>query len=119
MTKPDLADAPARLFDLMLGSWIAQAVGTAADLGVADALADGPRHVRALAAELDADPDALYRLLRALITVGIVTEKPGRGFESTELARSGAGRCRCGPGAGRWRLSGFPVMTESALSRPG
>lgn len=59
------------MLEMLLNGWAAQAVTTAADLGVADALADGPLSAKQLAARVDADADALRRLLRALIGVGI------------------------------------------------
>lgn len=45
-----------------------------ADLGIADALADGPRSVDELAREVGADPDALHRILRALASEGVFAE---------------------------------------------
>src|ERR1700755_526441 len=59
------------LSELVVGAWVAQAVHAAAELGVADALADGPLPIDELAFRVDADPDALERLLRALITRGV------------------------------------------------
>ena len=52
---------------MITGAWVAQAVYIAARLGVADLLAaEGPRTAEDLAARVDADVDALYRVLRAL-----------------------------------------------------
>jgi hypothetical protein len=51
----------------ILGAWIAQGITVAADLKVADALADGPLPIEGLARRVGADPDALARLMRALI----------------------------------------------------
>lgn len=47
-----------------------KALATAADLGVADALAAGPRTATDLAEAVEADPDALDRLLRLLASLG-------------------------------------------------
>lgn len=47
-----------------------KALGAAAELGVADALADGPRTATELAEALPADTDALARLLRLLVSLG-------------------------------------------------
>lgn len=66
-----LVPAPVALADLVVGAWVAQAVHAAAELGIADALADGPLSVAELARRVDADADALERLLRALITRGV------------------------------------------------
>lgn len=69
-----------------------RALAVAADLGVADALANGPRAVEELSDELGANPDTLHRLLRALASDGVFAEVgPGR-FENTpasERLRSG------------------------------
>jgi hypothetical protein len=47
----------------------------AATLGVPDLLAEGPR---SLAAAAGADADALYRLLRALASIGVFREEDDR-----------------------------------------
>nr|AHE14696.1 EspM-like O-methyltransferase [uncultured bacterium] len=56
-----------------------RAVQLAAELGVADLLGDGPRTAEDLASATSTHPDALYRLLRAVASVGVFTEvEPGR-----------------------------------------
>jgi hypothetical protein len=57
----------------------------AATLGLADLLADGSRTADELAAATESDPDALYRLLRALASVEILHEEDGRLFSLAEL----------------------------------
>jgi O-methyltransferase domain len=52
---------------------------------VPDLLADGPRSSAELAEAAGADEDALYRLLRALASVGVLHEDEGRRFSLTEL----------------------------------
>jgi hypothetical protein len=64
-----LAPAPVTMIEPILGGWVAQAIYTAAELGIADALADGPLSVHALTRRVEADPHALGRLLRALINL--------------------------------------------------
>jgi C-methyltransferase len=66
-----MTPAPAAMMELIIGSWTSQAITVAAELGVADALVDGPLPINELAARVDADADALARLLRALIGRGI------------------------------------------------
>jgi O-methyltransferase domain/Dimerisation domain len=70
----------------IMGFILSQAVYVAAKLGVADLLAAGPTPVEDLAAETDADEDALYRLLRLLAGYGIFTERDGCAFENTRLS---------------------------------
>jgi uncharacterized protein YjiS (DUF1127 family) len=60
---------------MILAGWTSQAITVAAQLGVADALADGPLPIDELAARVDADADALRRLLRALISRGIFRQR--------------------------------------------
>jgi len=50
-----LLPAPAAMMEMIVGGWPAQAITTAAQLGVADALADGPLSIDELAARVDAD----------------------------------------------------------------
>jgi hypothetical protein len=66
------------------GYQVSMALHVAATLGIADLLADGPRSSDELAAQVDADPDALYRLLRALARIGVFEEQPDRTFALTE-----------------------------------
>ncbi len=54
-----LAPPHAVILDLLMGAWTAQAITAAADLGIADALAKGPLSAEELAAEINADADAL------------------------------------------------------------
>jgi hypothetical protein len=57
------------------GIWIAQAVATAARLGIADALARSqPQESTALARAVGANAEALARLLRTLASLGVLSE---------------------------------------------
>lgn len=84
----------ARLWDGLRGALVTKALGIAADLGVADALAEGPRSVAAVAKEVGAHPDSLHRILRALASEGIFEEREPGVFgntEASELMRKGNG----------------------------
>ncbi len=70
---------------LVNGYQVTQAIHVAAKLGLADHLADGPRASDDLARATETDPDALYRLMRALASVGVVREEAGRRFALTDL----------------------------------
>ncbi len=72
------------LFTLLTRSLLARAVCVAAELGIADLLADGVQDPGELAAATGADSAALSRLLRALTGVGILRTTPD-GFDLTEL----------------------------------
>src|SRR5258708_15049495 len=78
---------------MTMKSWASQAITVAADLGIADALADRPMRLEELASRVDADPDALRRLLRALIGRGVFRQRRDGFYEVNPLAntlRSGA-----------------------------
>jgi hypothetical protein len=78
---------PAVLLQMMTGYWLSQAVYIAAKLGVADLLVDGPRSVEPLATATASHPSSLYRLLRALASVGVFTETSPHTFALTPMAQ--------------------------------
>ena len=80
-SAPKFTDLAARLSDMVGSSWMAQATYVAARLNIADLLADGPRTVSELAAATSTHPLSLYRLLRALASVGICNERDEELFE--------------------------------------
>jgi len=71
---------------MITGYWLSQAIYAAAHFGIADLLAAGPRSADDLARQTSTNPDALYRLLRALASVGIFSEVRPREFSLTPLA---------------------------------
>jgi ubiquinone/menaquinone biosynthesis C-methylase UbiE len=76
-----------KMLQLLSSLWVTRAVGTFARLGLADVMEDGAEDHAAIAAARGLVPDRVYRLLRALSTVGIVSE-PVRGrFTLTPLGR--------------------------------
>src|ERR1700744_6353011 len=81
-----LVPAPVAVAERVVGAWVAQAVAAAAELGIADALADGPLSIDELALRVGADPDALERLLRALMTRGVFRRRPGGRYDLTPVA---------------------------------
>lgn len=74
-----------RMLQLVYGMLVAQAASAFASLRVPDMLSPVPRHVEDIAEAIGADAPALYRLLRALASQGLVTELDGRRFTSTPL----------------------------------
>src|SRR5437762_2060890 len=75
-----------QLLGMLTGAWFAQALYVAAKLGIADELRQGPKSSEALAAATHTDASALYRLLRALASVGVFTETEKETFGLTPLA---------------------------------
>jgi hypothetical protein len=77
-----------RLLQLLDGAWVAQAIGVAAKLGLADLMQDGARSVDDLARLSVTHAPSLYRLLRALASSGIFAEREHGTFELTPLAET-------------------------------
>ncbi len=77
---------PYQLDQMITGYWVSQAIYAAAKFEIADLLKDGPKSVEELASASSTDPGALYRLLRALASVGIFAETGTRQFSLTPLA---------------------------------
>lgn len=73
------------LMSLTAGKWVSQAITVAAELGVADFLKDGPKTSAAIARMANASEDGVYRLLRALASVGLFAETGNRKFRLTPL----------------------------------
>jgi hypothetical protein len=83
----DQASSPAALMNnLITGYWSTQAVYVAAKLGLADLLKDGPQTAEELAQPTHTDAASLYRLLRALASLGVFAEDDQRRFSLTPLA---------------------------------
>jgi hypothetical protein len=79
-------DPNARLWDLLRGAMATKALAIVVDLGIADALAGGPRAVHELAEDVGADPDTLGRILRALASDGVFAEDQPAVFGHTEAS---------------------------------
>lgn len=77
--------AAADLMQMVNGYQVSQAICVAATLGIADELTNGPRSSDDLAAATGSHPQALYRLLRALASVGVLHEGATRQFSLTML----------------------------------
>jgi hypothetical protein len=84
-----MVDTPApEFFDLLAvarGYQRSKALAAAAELGVADLLRDGARSVDELAAATGTASPALYRLLRALASIGVFAEDDRRRFTLTAM----------------------------------
>src|SRR4030095_14193885 len=81
------ASPAAGLSQLLRGSLVTQLIHVVATLGVADFLRSGPKSCHELAAALRVDPEALYRGLRALASLGIFEETDARRFALTAIAQ--------------------------------
>ena len=86
MSAPaDDQEAALELLKLLGGKWVAAAISAAAQLGIADALEDGPMAESELAAALGCDQDALGRLLGVLAAEGLLEADENDRFGTTVL----------------------------------
>ncbi|WP_408889287.1 methyltransferase [Myxococcus faecalis] len=85
MTPPTVHPAQ-RIVDLGFGFILSGALSTAAELGVADRLVQGPRSAASLAEELGVHAQSLYRVLRLLASVEVFAEDEAGRFSLTPAA---------------------------------
>ena len=83
---PSGTPPPLVLRHLLIQLWKPQAVHVAARLGLAEALAEGPRTVAELAEMTGTHAPSLYRLMRALAYIEIFIELDGSRFANSELS---------------------------------
>jgi hypothetical protein len=97
-TIPSNADqqrnAAEHIMQLATGYMASISIHIVARLGIADLLKDGPKDISALAAATSANEDRLYRVLRALASVGVFTEIGARRFALTPAAETLRGSIR-------------------------
>ena len=74
------------LWDVLRGAMMTRALGIVCELDVANALADGPRHVDDLAGAAGIPTDTLYRVLRALASDGVFAEDTPHVFRNTDVS---------------------------------
>ena len=79
---------PPVLFQMATSYWLSQAIYVAAKLGVADFLEPSPKSLAELAAATCSEPSALFRVLRALSSSGVLSQV---GNDSFALAPLGTG----------------------------
>lgn len=95
MAGPDDGSTDADLWRLLVGYRISQALYVAEKLGIPDRLAAGPKDARSLAADCGVRAEALFRLLRALASLGVLTMDEAQRFGLAplgQLLRSDADR---------------------------
>jgi hypothetical protein len=74
------------LNQLICGYWHSQCVYVAAKLGIADLLANGPLSIDDLAVRTGTHPPSLFRVLRALASLGVFAQEPAKRFRLTPAA---------------------------------
>lgn len=88
----EAAEAAQLLTQVATGHIVASALQVAVRLGIPDRLAAGSRSAAELAGEAGVQEDALYRVLRALASIGLFEERGARRFVLTpagEMLRAG------------------------------
>jgi hypothetical protein len=115
-----------QLIEMAVAIWRARAIYAAAELGLADLLADGPRSAEELAQATGMHAPSLYRLLRALAGCGVLTEIEARKFATTGLGQAlrtgapGAARSTVLTLAGDWQWQAWHHFLDSLRTgRPG
>ena len=87
---PVAATAPSpaniQVLQLTTACWTSRCLHVVAELGVADAIGDQPQSTEALAKATGAQPQALYRVLRLLASVGVFEWNKGT-WQHTEASR--------------------------------
>ena len=101
----------AAMMEMIIGAWRAQGIAVAAELKVADALDDGPLTADELARRVGADPDALARLMRALVGEGIFVRRDDGRFALNALGETLRSTAPMSM-AGMARFVGHPAYRE-------
>lgn len=75
-----------KVVDVILGRWKSQVLYAGTKLGIFDAVGgSGPKNASEIASELSLDPALSYRLMRALASLGFLSEDDGRNFAMTPM----------------------------------
>jgi hypothetical protein len=100
----------AQVIQMGTAGWVTSILYAAAELGLADHL-DTPKTAAEIAGALQADPRALHRLMRTLVSLGILSGGTGNRFSLTPL---GATLKSNAPGSARptLRTIGGPAFTR-------
>src|SRR6187431_1357416 len=118
-SSPDAPPPHAQLVQMAMGHWVSRIVYVAAKLDLAGLLAHGPKSAEELAGPTGTDATALYRFMRALATLGILSESDSRQFSLTPLGDAlkagapGAARSTVLTIASDWWFRGFGELMYS------
>ncbi len=89
-TSPNSAQVPPQLAMLQMisGFWISRAIYIIAKLGLADHMQEGPKTAEQLAAATHTHASSLFRVLRALGSVGVLVQRDDNRFGLTPLSET-------------------------------
>ncbi|HEX5030132.1 MAG TPA: methyltransferase [Candidatus Eisenbacteria bacterium] len=108
-----------QLVQMGMGAWVSQIVHVAAQLEIADLLAPGPKTAEELAGPTGTSAGPLYRFLRGLANLGILTESSDRRFGLTALGEAlktgapGSARASILSIASDWWIDGWRELAYS------
>jgi hypothetical protein len=77
---------PLQMLQLISGFWIARCIYVVAKLGIADLIKDEPKTADDLATATGTHGPSLFRVLRALASVGVITQDDRNRFGATPLS---------------------------------
>jgi SAM-dependent methyltransferase len=87
------------MLQIISGFWISRSVYVIGKLGIPDLLQTGPKTAEELAAATNTDAPSLFRILRALVSVGVLKSAEGGRFAQTPLSETLVTNA---PGSLRW-----------------
>jgi hypothetical protein len=91
--------APEQMLQIISGFWISRAVYVIAKLGIPDLLKDGPKSAEELALATKTHAPSLFRILRALVSVGVLNSAEDGRFAQTPVSET---LVTDAPGSLRW-----------------
>jgi hypothetical protein len=97
--QPPETPAPVQMLQIISGFWIARAVYVIGKLGIPDLLQSGPKTTEELASATETHAPSLFRILRALVSVGVLSSAEGGRFAQTPLSET---LVTDAPGSLRW-----------------
>ena len=126
-TAPPPAPPHAQLIQMGMAHWVSHIVYVAAKLGLADHLAaEGPMSAEQLAQRTATHAPSLYRLMRTLASLGVLTEDGAHRFALTPLGEAlqtdapGSARATILTLASDWWMRGFAQLLYSVQTgKPG
>ena len=87
------------MLQIISGFWISRAVYVIGKLGIPDLLQSGPKTAEELASATETHAPSLFRILRALVSVGVLSSTEGDRFAQTPLSET---LVTDAPGSLRW-----------------
>jgi hypothetical protein len=86
MAQGQTPPAHVGMMQLLTATYIAGAIACLAKMGIPDLVEAGPKSAEELAKQIGAQPQTLYRLMRATASVGVLSEGPDGKFSETPLS---------------------------------